>query len=82
VFEEFGFNALQRLPAPVASSVLYNHHAATGNLAAFPRQSDVTCDDEHSLCGGLGGSLCCVVVDIGYSATYVVPCVKGLRLLF
>lgn len=27
--------------------------------------------------GGIGGNLCCVVIDIGYSATYAIPCIKG-----
>lgn len=50
VFEELGFGALQRLPAPAA--------VAQQNFAS-------------------GGGLCCLVVDLGFSATYAIPTLQG-----
>ena len=77
VFEHFGFASVSCLPAPCAAAACYareqqqqEQHGASSSSSSSSSSSPSRMPDEGSV-------LACCVVDLGYSATYAVPTLRG-----
>jgi actin-related protein 6 len=75
VFEEFNFGALQRLPAPAGAGLLY--HAESAAAAGQAAQAGAGTRETAGPSLASSGQFAALVVDLGYSCTYVVPMVRG-----
>jgi len=73
-FEEFNFGALQRVPATAAAGMLYHaESSAAAQAAKANAETRKTTESSLASCGEFAA----LVVDLGYSCTYVVPMVRG-----
>jgi actin-related protein 6 len=84
-FEHFGFASLSRLPAPCAAAALFtrNHKEHSGETipslssSMSPCSSNPASSPPPSPPPAAVTPLACCVVDLGFSATYVMPTLRG-----